>query len=69
VKSFSVFVTITESVIYGVHTAPGLCALAHELRFMSQADLAGIFAKLQHLDGVELDKVARIPVHAAIFLV
>jgi hypothetical protein len=36
---------------------------------MSQADLAGIFAKLQHLDGVELDKVVRILVHAAIFLV
>jgi len=28
---------------------------------MSQADLAGTFAKLQHLDGVELDKVVGIP--------
>jgi hypothetical protein len=38
------------------------------MHFMSQADLAGIFTKLQHLDGVELDKVVGILVHAAVFL-
>jgi hypothetical protein len=69
VKFFSVFVTVTESVISGVRTAPGRCALVNELHLMIQADLVGIFSKLQHLDGVELDKAVEIPVHAAIFLV
>jgi len=61
VKVFSVFVTVTESVISGVLTAPGRCAVTQELNFMSQADLAGALAKLQHLDSVELDKLVGTP--------